>query len=268
MTKKGASMPRYRGSCGCYNRQDARELGLVPAIVWNDMLDRSEHFNTNPMWYDQKAAATRLGIEYHRLNRAVKTLEEAGRIKTAGGFRPNSVIKTTWITILAEDTDPSEISNSNFRNEQNGDFGNEQNEISILKETKEKETHSEVRAVGTQEDNVEQTAPVVVYFRVNPSGRAWKSVKVYSTEEEVDKLESTNPESNIEFKYWKSPKFVGDDSKAKFKYMKAKLIQPDIAEEEAEYKVVNGTRCKKITYKDASGNEHEGFVRLNTGNLY
>ena len=37
-------MPRFKGSCGCYNREDARTIGLVPAIVWNDMLDRSEHF--------------------------------------------------------------------------------------------------------------------------------------------------------------------------------------------------------------------------------
>ncbi len=141
-------MPRFKGSCGCYNRHDARVLGLVPAIIWNDMLDRAEHFDANPMWYDQKAAAERLGIEYHRLNRAVKTLEDAGRITTEGGLRPKSSVRTTWVTILAEECDPSEISNSNFRNEQNDDFGNEQNEISILNDTKERDSVTESQTEG------------------------------------------------------------------------------------------------------------------------
>ena len=123
-------MPKYKGTCGCYNKDDARQFGLVPAIVWNDMLDRSEHFNTNPMWYDQKDASERLGIEYHRVNRAVKTLEDLGRITTKGGYRPKSSVKTTWVTI-----NDVEISNSNFRNEQNEISRNEQNENPILKET-------------------------------------------------------------------------------------------------------------------------------------
>lgn len=242
-------MPRYKGTCGCYNRQDARELGLVPAIIWNDMLDRSEHFDINPMWYDQKDAAERLGIEYHRLNRSIQTLIDAGRITVKGGLRPNSTTRTTWVTILEDD---SEISNSNSRNEQNVHFRNEQNEIPILKETKERDSQGVTARVA--------------YFRVNPSGRAWKSQKIYTTAEEIEKLEATNPDSNIDFKYWKSPKFVGDEDKAKFKYMRAKLIIPDVVEEEEdpeEYKMINGERCKRTTYKDASGNEHEGWVRVN-----
>lgn len=134
-------MPRFKGSCGCYNREDARTIGLVPAIIWNDMLDRAEHFDANPMWYDQKDAAERLGIEYHRLNRSIQTLVDIGRIKIKGGLRPNSNTRTTWVTILE---DESEISNSNSRNEQNVHFRNEQNEIPILKETKQRDSSGEI----------------------------------------------------------------------------------------------------------------------------
>ena len=97
-------MPKFKDSCGCYNRDDARQLGVVAAIVWNDMLDRSEHFDSNPMWYDQCDASDRLGIPRQTVNRAVKTLEEVGRIDTKLGYRPNSSITTTWVTIHAEES--------------------------------------------------------------------------------------------------------------------------------------------------------------------
>ena len=97
-------MPRFKGSCGCYNREDARAIGLVPAIVWNDMLDRSEHFGINPMWYDQKDAAERLGIPERTLYRAVDVLVEAGRITKKKGYRPGTTTSTTWVTINEEDS--------------------------------------------------------------------------------------------------------------------------------------------------------------------
>lgn len=93
-------MPRFKGSCGCYNREDARTIGLVPAIVWNDMLDRAEHFDANPMWYDQKDAADRLGMSETSLKRAVDKLVEAGRITKRKGYRPGTTVSTTWITIF------------------------------------------------------------------------------------------------------------------------------------------------------------------------
>lgn len=238
-------MPRYKGTCGCYNRQDARELGLVPAIIWNDMLDRSEHFDANPMWYDQKDAAERLGIPERTLYRAVDTLVEAGRIMKKKGYRPGTTTTTTWITIVEEDN-VAVPGTTDLAVPRNDDLA-----VPILKETKERDSQGVTARVA--------------YFRVNPSGRAWKSQKIYTTAEEVEKLEATNPDSNVDFKYWKSPKFVGDEDKAKFKYMKAKLIIPDVVEEEdpEEYKMINGERCKRTTYKDASGNEHEGWVRVN-----
>lgn len=92
-------MPRYKGICGCYSRQDAKDLGLVPAVVWNDMLRRSEHFDMNPMWYDQGDAAERLGISVRTLYRAVDKLVEEGRITKKVGYRPDSTVTTTWIKI-------------------------------------------------------------------------------------------------------------------------------------------------------------------------
>lgn len=219
-------MPKYKGTCGCYNRQDARELGLTSAVVWNDMLDRSEHFDINPMWYDQKDAAERLGIPERSMNRAVERLVEAGRIEKKKGYRPGTTISTTWVTIL-------EPSVGGSRNDDLAVPRNDDLAVPILKETKERDSQG--------------VTAKVAYIRVNPSGKAWKSQKVYTTAEEIEKLEATNPESNTDFKYWKSPKFVGDEDKAKFKYTKAKLIQPDVVDEEEmveyggkKYKTVPG----------------------------
>lgn len=212
-------MPKYKGSCGCYNREDARELGLATAVVWNDILDRSEHFDSNPMWYDQKMASERLGIPNQTISRCIKTLEEVGRIKADGGYRPKSTIRTTWITVVNEGLGENLIP-------QNGEPKVPQNGETILYETEKRDSG--------------QDLPVVVFLRVNPSGKAWKSQRVYSTQEEVDRLEESDPDDTIDFKYWKSPKMVGDDSRAKFKRTKAKLIQPDIQDEPEEVNQIEG----------------------------
>ena len=223
-------MPKYKNSCGCYNKHDARTIGLVPAIVWNDMLDRSEHFESNPMWYDQKDAAERLGIPERTLYRAVDTLVEAGRITKKKGYRPGTTTTTTWVTIN-ENYIVAVPGTTDLAVPRNDDLA-----VPILKETKERDSQG--------------VTAKVVYIRVNPSGKAWKSQKVYTTSEEIEKLEATNPDSNIDFKFWKSPKFVGDEDKAKFKYTKAKLIQPDVEDEEEtveyngkKYKTIPGGEC-------------------------
>lgn len=206
-------MPRFKDASGCFNKEDARELGLTAAVVWYDILNSSELFETNPIWYDQRKAGDRLGISYQTISRAIKTLEEVGRISVRVGYRPNSTIKTTWITIFVEGLDEHQKS-------QNEISKKSQNEISILKETK-------------KEDNI-AVSPVVVFLRINPSGKlnGWKSQRVYSTQEEVDRLEAMDPDDNVDFKFWKAPKMVGDDTRAKFKRLKAKLVQPDVQDEE------------------------------------
>lgn len=123
-------MPKFKGSCGCYNREDARTIGLVPAIVWNDILDRAEHFDMNPMWYDQCDAGERLGIPRQTINRAVKSLEDCGRIKTKLGYRPGTTTTTTWINIISEETQTGDILDA-----QNEHPKDAQNEHPIYKET-------------------------------------------------------------------------------------------------------------------------------------
>ena len=129
-------MPRFKGSCGCYNRQDARELGLAPAIVWNDMIDRAEHFDMNPMWYDQRDAAERLGIPERSMTRAVDKLVEAGRISKKRGYRPGTTTQTTWVTILEESV-------GGFRIDDLADSETTDLADSILNDTKENETELE-----------------------------------------------------------------------------------------------------------------------------
>lgn len=149
-------MPRYKGTCGCYNRQDARELGLTSAVVWNDMLDRSEHFDANPMWYDQKDAAERLGIPERSMNRAVERLAEAGRIKKKKGYRPGTTVSTTWVTIIEEEI----VGGS--RNDDLAVPRNDDLAVPILKETKENDTNT-----GTANDEVDRIKPAQLYSRVH-----------------------------------------------------------------------------------------------------
>lgn len=146
-------MPRFKGSCGCYNRDDARRFGVVPAIVWNDMLDRAEHFNANPMWYDQCDASERLGIPRQTINRAVKTLEEAGRINTKIGYRPNTTVTTTWVTINAEESELCD--NLDAQNEHPKDA---QNEHPIYKDT------NKTDSLGDADDDIIPKADVTMPF--------------------------------------------------------------------------------------------------------
>ena len=222
-------MPLYRGSCGCYNKEDARELGLSAAVVWNDVMDKSECFGINPFWYDQKQAAERLGLSESTLKRAVDKLVEAGRISKRKGYRPGTTISTTWITIYAEEVEGDDTSRkSGLTLPMKSDLT-----LPILKETKEKRP----KAGGSESEfrNTQSThSPLVVYIRVNPSGRKWKSKKVYSNQEEIDKLDSVDDDERIEFKYWLSPKMVGDYDRVKHTFCKAKLIQPDVDDEEED----------------------------------
>lgn len=131
-------MPKFKGSCGCYNRNDAREIGLVPAIVWNDILDRSEQFDTNPMWYDQKDAAERLGISDSSIGRAVEKLVSCGRITKRRGYRPGTTISTTWITIVEEEGGQEGSRNPDLTVPRNPDLT-----IPIYKDTNNKDTNNE-----------------------------------------------------------------------------------------------------------------------------
>lgn len=98
-------MPRFKGACGCYNKEDATKFGLATAVIWFDILNHSEIHNINPVWYDQRRASERTGIPYRTIGDAINKLEEAGRLKKKIGYRPGTTTRTTWIEILVEDLD-------------------------------------------------------------------------------------------------------------------------------------------------------------------
>lgn len=213
-------MPKYPGSCGCYNREMAREFGVIAAIIYNDIEDKYDYYEREGELQDgyfylsQTNRADALAIPRRTYCREVAKLEEAGVIKKKVGYKPGSTTKVTWVKLVRDD---AVCPISLCQNDQSRLCQNDQ---SILYETKERDYTA--------------VTPVVVFLRVNPSGKAWKSQRVYSTQEEVDRLEESDPDSTIDFKYWKSPKMVGDDARAKFKRTKAKLVQPDVEEEKPE----------------------------------
>ena len=185
-------MPRYRGTCGCYNRQDARELGLAPAIVWNDMLDRSEHFNINPMWYDQKDAAERLGIPERSMNRAVERLVEAGRIKKKKGYRPGTTTSTTWVTIIEEESVGSSR-NDDLAVPRNDDLA-----VPILKDTKENDTDTiGISNVEASSDETIRMKPEVLYTRTKSIFKQRKDIDRKQCVEGIRKLQERLGDEDI-----------------------------------------------------------------------
>lgn len=103
-------MPRFKDACGCYNKSDAAQFGLATAVVWFDILNHAEIHNINPVWYDQKRASERLGIPCSTVSDSINKLTEAGRLKKKVGYRPGTVVKTTWLEIIAEDLDGNQKS--------------------------------------------------------------------------------------------------------------------------------------------------------------
>lgn len=216
-----------------FNREMAQEYGVTAALIYQELKRKYFYWESQGklvdgfFWCDQAVIADWVLVHNNTASKAVKQLEDAGLIERKVSYRPGTTTTTTWWKVK-DGVTPGVTKTVTPRNHKNSD--------SYIKATTEATT-------GAREEKT----PRVVYLRVNPSGRAWKSQKVYSTDEEIERLESTNPEDNIEFKHWKSPKMVGDDSKAKFKYMKAKLIQPDVVDEEEmveyggkKYKTVPG----------------------------
>lgn len=207
-------MPRFRGTCGCYNRQDARELGLAPAIVWNDMLDRSEHFDTNPMWYDQKEAADRLGMSETSLKRAVDKLVEAGRITKRRGYRPGTTMSTTWITIF-ENVNNDTSRKSDLTLPRKSDLT-----LPILKDTKENDTDTigSPKVVTSNEETI-RIKPEVLYTRTKSIFKQRKDVDRKQCVEGIRKLqERLEDEDILAFANYcateaRSKPLVGDDGR-------------------------------------------------------
>lgn len=106
-------MPRFKGSCGAYSKEDALELGLTAAVIWNDILNRAEWLDTTKIYYEQNKASDRLGIPRQTINANLKKLESSGRIIISGGYIPNTSIRTTFIEItedyVSDSSDDNEL---------------------------------------------------------------------------------------------------------------------------------------------------------------
>lgn len=95
-------MPLYEGSCGCYNWEEAKEYGVIPAIVLNWVKNNYRHYKNKDeladdmFWHDQAAVADDLALDVKTLYRAVDTLVAAGVIQKRIGYRPGTTRKTTW----------------------------------------------------------------------------------------------------------------------------------------------------------------------------
>lgn len=95
-------MPKYSGSCGCYNREAALELGLPAAILLNWLEDKYTHYERKGVlvdgmfWTDQSSLADELAFEIKMLYRAIEKLEEKGILIKRVGYRPGTTVKTTW----------------------------------------------------------------------------------------------------------------------------------------------------------------------------
>lgn len=213
-------MPKYRGSCGCYNREMAKEYGVIAAIVYNDIEDKFDYYEKEGeledgyFYLSQTNRADALAIPRKSYGQALTKLEESGLLVKKIGYKPGTTTRATWVKLIRDDEGDS------FSLGENDQSRLGENDQSIYNETKKPDSTAEM--------------PVVVFLRVNPSGKknGWKSQRVYSTQEEVDRLESMDPEETIDFKFWKSPRMVGDDTRAKFKRLKAKLVQPDVQDED------------------------------------
>lgn len=124
-------MPRFKDACGCYNKSDAAQFGLATAVVWFDILNHAEIHNMNPVWYDQKRASERLGIPCSTISDSINKLTEAGRLKKKVGYRPGTVVKTTWLEITVEDLDGNQKSGDRISKKSDS-------RISILKDNNNK----------------------------------------------------------------------------------------------------------------------------------
>lgn len=95
-------MPLYEGSCGCYNWEEAKEYGVIPAIVLNWVKNSYRHYKNKEalvddmFWHDQTAVADDLALDVRVLYRAIETLEGAGVLRKRVGYRPGTTRKTTW----------------------------------------------------------------------------------------------------------------------------------------------------------------------------
>ena len=208
-----------------FNREFAKQYGVTAALVYQELYRKYFYWLGQGQlidgffWCDQKVMADWLLISRQTLNRVVNQLKEEGLIETETHYKPGTSETTTWW----------KISNWDSSTQQNvTSCEMSQNVTSHIKA----DTKADTDGMTSNENRTTKEEMKVAYLKVNPSGRAWKSKKVYTTASEIERLEEMDDEDYIEFKHWMSPGMVGNDSRAKVKRMKVKLVQPDVEEED------------------------------------
>lgn len=102
-------MPKFKGSCGCYNRDIARRFGVIAAVVYNDIEDKYDYDEregklVNGYFYlSQTNRADALVIPRKSYGQSLTRLEEGGLIKKKIGYKPGTTIKATWVAIIEND---------------------------------------------------------------------------------------------------------------------------------------------------------------------
>ena len=101
-------MPRFKGSCGCYRRDDAEKYGVIAAIVLDDICDKYEYYELEGELVDgffylsQTNRADALCIPRKSYGTALALLQEKGRIEKKIGYKPNTAVKATWVKVLPD----------------------------------------------------------------------------------------------------------------------------------------------------------------------
>ena len=152
-------MPKYSGSCGCYNREMAQEFGVITAIIYNDIEDKFDYYEREGELQDgyfylsQTNRADALAIPRKSYGQGLTRLEEAGLIKKKVGYKPGTTIKATWVMLVREDERAA------FSLGENDQSRMGENDQSILYDTKEPDSPTESVSEGMR--------PEVLYSRIH-----------------------------------------------------------------------------------------------------
>lgn len=198
-------MPKYSGSCGCYNREMARELGVITAIIYNDIEDKYDYYKREGELQDgyfylsQTNRADALAIPRKSYGQGLTKLEAAKKIKKKVGYKPGTTIKATWVALIQDDERAS------FSLGENDQSRLGENDQSIYNETKYNDTNDRAQA----ETDKEKMLPTTLYVKVKSVFRQRKDVDKKRCLEGIKKLqERLDDESILELaEYCASDKF-------------------------------------------------------------
>lgn len=215
-----------------FDRDLAMKIGMVAAMVYKELYRKQFYWEGQDklvdgmFWCDQKAIAEWLLISQDTLTRAIKKLEEEGLIQKNIAYRPGTTIRTTWWKVVKQDFSKTQIAST--RKTQNKDF--------YIKADTEADTQS--------------VSGIVTVIERKKKGENWvDGRRIYTTEEEAEKIEGCSKGDYPDFYYWSSRKFVGDESKKKRKCnMPVGLLKLEYEKVEPTVEV-NGKKVK-VSYKE------------------